>query len=433
MPAADKVAQTAHNWANHLKKQQSMRHINVELDSQEPHSDLGNDSFRILSTLEGGGQEALQDESQNKLDLESLTSEETEDPVDDDKKSQQKQKDGPPKKNIKKPRRKSLCFATSRLKDDWDLITEVLSPRRASMYIRNVLLFLICPATVVSWLLYYFADNPYTGYAGDGENDEEESTQNNKASISYWIIFICIRQVVTLTLALLTQAVVIDFLAVSSWIFLRFFGPVVTLFLAGSKGFPFVVTAWGIYDLALLSGSSRFAQHWAYAQTWIEMFNANNPAGTVTSSQLYLQIIQIAIALGIAISIKRLVVGLFLGRQTFAHYSQDLASVMNKMVLVGAVAGHARDIERNRKEFLLKSRNLANAWVLGWNSEDLRGMMSATLPESGSKIEESTKNDKSYQDAENSSKIMDLLDRWEEPDRKSQREVGASIGWTKTM
>jgi hypothetical protein len=379
--------------------------------------------------MEGGGQEALE-ESQTKLDLESLTSEETEDPVNDDKKAQQKQKARAPNKpssnkNIKKPRRKSLCFATSRLKDDWDLITEVLSPRRASMYVRNVFLFIICPATVVSWLLYYFADNPYTGYAGD---DEEEPTQSNKASISYWIIFICIRQVVTLTLALLTQAIVIDFLAVSSWIFLRFFGPVVTLFLAGSKGFPFVVTTWGIYDLALLSGSSRFAQHWAYAQTWIDMFNENNPAGNITSSQLYLQIIQIAIAVGVAVSIKRLVVGLFLGRQTFAHYSQDLASVMNKMVLVSAVAGHARDIERNRKAFLLKSRNLANAWVLGWNSEDLRDMMSAALPEGGNKMEESTKNDQSYQDTENSSRIMDLLERWEEPDRKSQREVGVSIG-----
>lgn len=78
-----------------------------------------------------------------------------------------------------------------------------------------------------------------------------------------------------------------------------------------------VLVFWGLYDLALLSGSSAFAKHWAYAQGWIAMFTDSNPPGQVTSNEVYYQVIQIAIGVGVAVSLKRLVVGLFLGRQTF--------------------------------------------------------------------------------------------------------------------
>ena len=78
-----------------------------------------------------------------------------------------------------------------------------------------------------------------------------------------------------------------------------------------------VLIFWGIYDLILLAGPSRLANHWGYWQDYVGLFNAENPSGNVTGNALYLQILQVAIGVGVAVSLKRLAVGMFLGRQTF--------------------------------------------------------------------------------------------------------------------
>lgn len=78
-----------------------------------------------------------------------------------------------------------------------------------------------------------------------------------------------------------------------------------------------VLIFWGIYDLILLAGPSRLANHWGYWQGSAGLFNAENPSGNVTSDELYIQILQVAIGVGVAVSLKRLAVGMFLGRQTF--------------------------------------------------------------------------------------------------------------------
>ena len=53
----------------------------------------------------------------------------------------------------------------------------------------------------------------------------------------------------------------------------------------------------------------------------------------------------LAVCLGIAVTAKRFWVGLFLGRQTYDRYADDLAKVMKKTILVGQVASLARDME----------------------------------------------------------------------------------------
>ena len=81
---------------------------------------------------------------------------------------------------------------------------------------------------------------------------------------------------------------------------------------------------WGIYDLALLAGPGRLANHWGYYQDYIGLFNESNPSGNVTSDGLYIQLLQVAIGVGVAVSVKRLAIGMFLGRQTFSKLTFPL-------------------------------------------------------------------------------------------------------------
>jgi len=136
------------------------------------------------------------------------------------------------------------------------------------------------------------------------------------ASVSWWFLFMGVRQVVTYTLAMVTQSLIIDYFALSSRLFLDWLGPIVTLLVVQSKGWPFILTFWAIYNLILNCGDSDFAGHWLYWQDWIGLFNEDNPAGNVVSNEWNYAILSNSIIVGCAVAVKRLVVGLFLGRQT---------------------------------------------------------------------------------------------------------------------
>ena len=137
------------------------------------------------------------------------------------------------------------------------------------------------------------------------------------ASVSWWFLFLGVRQVLTFTLALVTQSIVIDYMALSSRLFLDWLGPIVTLLVVQSKGWPFILVTWAAFDLILLSGDRDFAHHWGFWQDWIGLFNEDNPSGNVVSNDWNFTILVNAILIGCAVAGKRLVVGLFLGRQTF--------------------------------------------------------------------------------------------------------------------
>jgi hypothetical protein len=63
-----------------------------------------------------------------------------------------------------------------------------------------------------------------------------------------------------------------------------------------------------------------------------------------------MRVLIIGIAVSLAVALKRFAVGLYLGRQTFGHYGEQLeklAEVMNNMLLIGEVAQLAKKIDRS--------------------------------------------------------------------------------------
>jgi len=62
---------------------------------------------------------------------------------------------------------------------------------------------------------------------------------------------------------------------------------------------------------------SFWQRHWLYFQDFIDLFNEQNPGGNVLNTSTYTTILVLMVTIGVITSIKRVAVGLYLGRQTF--------------------------------------------------------------------------------------------------------------------
>jgi hypothetical protein len=188
------------------------------------------------------------------------------------------------------------------LKTDWELFEEFLEPQKESLkgYLKGVLYYFIFPSLIIATILYYGVDNPYTGYAEPASApapvpapsfySNEKKENDKKASISWWFIFIGVRQVLvrrcrrilgsksilififslicslpqTFSLAKGTEFILIHYLGVSSRRFIRLVGPRLGMLISHSSGWPCVLFFVGVYDLAFLYGEHDFAKHWLF-------------------------------------------------------------------------------------------------------------------------------------------------------------------------
>jgi hypothetical protein len=67
----------------------------------------------------------------------------------------------------------------------------------------------------------------------------------------------------------------------------------------------------------------------------------------VVDSDWNRRILLIMVCVSFTSAIKRFLVVLYLGRQTFHHFGAQLAKVMNKMVLIAEVAQLAKRIQKS--------------------------------------------------------------------------------------
>lgn len=220
----------------------------------------------------------------------------------------------------KSPRRRTLAErffkkAVNHAKDDFEVLNDFFEGRRKTIltYTKSLLLYLFLPALGIACLFYYVFDNPILTAAG---NDAD-----GYPSISWFILFICIRQLITFSFAKMTEIVIIDFLALKTRIFLKIFGPLVSLMVVQSRGWPFIMTWWAFYDLCMLTGDGPFANHWLFYQNAIGVFNDSNPSGSITSSVWNYRVLIAGLIIGVVVAIKRFVVGLYLGGRQYRKLS----------------------------------------------------------------------------------------------------------------
>lgn len=217
----------------------------------------------------------------------------------------------------KHKRSSMITGAADKLKDDLDIWKTFFRPRREHMmsYMKRIICWVMVPFIGIAAILFYFADNTPTGKAIDGE-------PGDRASASWWLLFV-VRQVVTATLALGLQVFVIDFLCIGTKGMLRLLGPLLTLLVVQSKGWPFVVFCWSVLDFGLLYGDNDFVKHWGYWQDLVGLFNEENPSGGVVGSDWNKRVLLIGATVSVFVALKRFLVGLLLGRQTFRKFSEE--------------------------------------------------------------------------------------------------------------
>lgn len=290
------------------------------------------------------------------------------------------------------------------------------------LYSKFAILYMVIPGLTLTFLLFYALGNP----GGDSPD---------QASASWWINFVFVRNVLTLSLAKGTEAFVIGFCCIASPVSIKLVGPFFTLLLVQSKGWPFQLFMWGAYNFAMLYGSNPFSNHWLFYQSAIEVFNEKNQAGTVTAATLWREFLVSALLIGGAVCLKRFFVSLWFGQSVFRLYGKDLASVMSKAVLIGNVAAlskneagmlHARhfDLDFDKLEQTEKEDSIEGGDDDNGDDDDDNDVISSKL------LFRSSSDDIYGLSASQKKKVMDLLGEWEEPtidDRKVESAPVSSI------
>ncbi|CAJ1967614.1 unnamed protein product [Cylindrotheca closterium] len=238
-------------------------------------------------------------------------------------------------------------------------------------YIRDALFFIVIPSTLLAAILFYFLGNPEFGdslsfddvalyFNSQTESPSSISGEPTPApsmaglefgfdpskchywkgvkgpTLSWWLLFLGVRQVITLGFARAAQYVVIYYALKIN--FSGLMGPTIRLFLLQAKGWPFVMILWALFNFALLFGNRRFSGHWAFWQDWVELFNACNPSGSVTSNSNYGGLLVYAIFLGVLVAVKRFWLGLRFGKASYVRYADKLSDILKDLLLLSRVA-----------------------------------------------------------------------------------------------
>ncbi|KAK1737000.1 mechanosensitive ion channel family protein [Skeletonema marinoi] len=195
------------------------------------------------------------------------------------------------------------------------------------LFIQNEVTMYLVPALAVSAFLFYHLGNP------------SPKILENGATLSWWIIF-GLRNYMTLQLAYGSEYVIVDVLALRSTVLLGLLGPLPTLYIIQAKGWPLVSIFWGLWSLALIQNMDGWL-----AWTDIEMFTAENHDGGILSGDTYLEVLASLIVIGVATTIKRTVLALYLGKRIYFHYKKKVERVMLEMLLITEVSDLSQAID----------------------------------------------------------------------------------------
>jgi hypothetical protein len=247
--------------------------------------------------------------------------------------------------------KQKICRGDSKMMMHLD---EFLGPIQGALrlYLRT-LLCLILLSTGISAIVFYLAGNPSVGIITNGGqpingtlyNQYGEVVDPYFASPTWWLLYLGVRQPITFTMALGFERLLVDYLSIRRQTTFRLFGAWPTLLLLQSRGWPFILFLWSLLDYLLLAGEHPFFSHWLFWQTPIGLCNSQNPSGLVVDSPWNFLVLNIAMCVSAVTAVKRFWLGLFLGRQTYNQYSERLANVMKRILLISPVAALAKDIE----------------------------------------------------------------------------------------
>eukprot|EP00557_Chaetoceros_sp_GSL56_P008411 CAMPEP_0176506328 /NCGR_PEP_ID=MMETSP0200_2-20121128/16971_1 /TAXON_ID=947934 /ORGANISM="Chaetoceros sp., Strain GSL56" /LENGTH=975 /DNA_ID=CAMNT_0017905945 /DNA_START=568 /DNA_END=3491 /DNA_ORIENTATION=+ len=227
----------------------------------------------------------------------------------------------------------------------------------------NAFFLLLIPTFCLAFVLFYIAGNPGTFFG---------------ASYSWWCLF-AIRLGITLTLARITEFVLIDYIALETSLSVRLIGRLLTLMMIQAKGWPILCVFWGVWNFIVLHGSDRFTKHWFFwcSGTFGIFDDEKNSSGGITSDRTYTVILVTMIITGVIIMVKRLLISLLLGKKKYVTYGPQMEKIMRKVLLIAEVALLAEDIAFSAKNSENSLINTTKSPARGWLFENYRSEIDA--------------------------------------------------------
>ncbi|KAL7569468.1 hypothetical protein ACA910_009702 [Epithemia clementina (nom. ined.)] len=212
----------------------------------------------------------------------------------------------------------------------WYLRCQCLNPRYWMQVIfEHVVHSLVCyvalPCFLAAWILFYYLGNPTFDFLPE-----------QAGRLSWWLNFIG-RQVLLLELSRLSQWLFLDVFVLSTKWSVQLLGPLLTLTAIQAKGWPFVVAAWGIWDMLVLLGDNKYAVHWLYWTDW-KIYNTIDSGAYLLSSATYLRILVAMVLAGLVTTAKRTAVTIYFGRRQLVNFKPSLEKLLGDIVLLSQVA-----------------------------------------------------------------------------------------------
>lgn len=279
--------------------------------------------------------------------------------------------------------------------------------------LHSFLVWVSLPLFALAWVLYYYLKNPRFDF------------MPGSASLSWWLNFFG-RQVVTLELSRLTQFLIIDCIMLGTRFALKLCGPHVTLFAIQAKGWPFIASAWALWDLCVLHGDNRFQTHWLW-WTGIEIYSQANSGSYIINSHGYLRFLLSLLLAGLATALKRYSLSVRFGRRQFANFKPRLEKLLAEIVLLNEISLLSTQAEESMVDVLetAKNKGLAKKGLtdVHWGSvqrdSDVDSINSTTSNEALAHGLEKTFSENLL--------IKNQLERWEEPSNRADKSGVASI------
>ena len=233
--------------------------------------------------------------------------------------------------------------------DHWQNMQEIkriIHSNRTNIlrYARGFMLYMILPATFVAFLLFYAFGHPQFESKKDvvsNRNEEEEdgisiSSILSRPSYSWIVLFFGVRQVITFSVALAIEWLVITYYQ-EPGIKFKIVKPMARLFIIQARGIPLLLIFWGILNLVFLQGTSQFVRHWMFYIP-LGVFNGENHSGFFTNNSHYTKVLYLMVGTGAAMAAKRFLIGLRFGQNSYHRYADRLTSVLKQMLRVSKLA-----------------------------------------------------------------------------------------------
>jgi hypothetical protein len=132
-------------------------------------------------------------------------------------------------------------------------------------------------------------------------------------STSWRTLLIGCQLAITIGIAKLSEPV-IEFFIFRTRMIPKIIGTTFSLVLAQSKGWPYMVFSFGLFHFVFLFGGGRFPPFFRL-EDLTELPNAANLSGYIISEPFHVRIMCLCLALGMAATLKRTIVGNYVGKQ----------------------------------------------------------------------------------------------------------------------